>query len=176
MDFQLLSNIVNVELDAATGWIKAKQATGEVFLLQPRDMLTLMTWSLGNTQMLMVSQQAIDQEALSTNSVQGQARPVRLVETLPTEPASPPQSPLRKRKRRRPLPLPIIQISQAFPCLLCTFTTLTMTAIVDLNAGHHEPWPLYTFCEEHLQAVLAKRDATGGLSLRMIVEHLRADA
>lgn len=172
MDFQLLSNIVNVELDAATGWVKATRGTGEVLLIQPRDMLTLMTWSQGNAQALVASQQALDQEvALYEKSVLGQARPARLVEALPTEPPSPPEQPPRKRKRRRPLPLPIIQISQAFPCLLGCKTT-TMTALVDFGPGLHDPWQLYPFCEEHLRQVLAEREATGGLSLRMIVERL----
>lgn len=55
MDFQLLSNLVNIELDRATGWVKATRATGESFLIQPRDLLMLMTWSQGNTQTLMAS-------------------------------------------------------------------------------------------------------------------------
>lgn len=169
VDFQLLSNIVNIELDRATGWVKATRATGEVFLIQPRDALALMTWSQGNAQTLVASQQALDQEvALYEKSVQGQARSMRLVEALPTEPTSPPTQAPRKRKRRRPLPLPIIQISQTLPYLLRCKTT-TMTALVDFGANLHDPWLLYPFCEEHLQAVLAKRDATG-LSLRVIVE------
>lgn len=176
VDFHLLSNIINVELDRATGWVKATRATGEVFLIQPRDIFTLMTWGQGNAQALVASQQALDQEvALYEKSVQGHARPVRLVEALPTESTSRPEAKLRKRKRRRPLPLPIIQISQAFPCLLGCKTT-TMTALVDFGPGLSDPWLLYPFCEKHLQAVLAKRDATGGLSLRMIVEQLLADA
>ncbi len=150
VEFHSVWNIVAIEPDAATGWIKARCATGDVFLLQPRDMLTLMAWSQGNAQTLRDSQQTIDQEALSPNAERRQARPVR----------------------RRPLPLPIIQISQALPCLLCTPTTMTMTAIVDLNADRHAPWPLYTFCEYHLQLVLTEREATGGLSLRAIVQRL----
>jgi hypothetical protein len=53
---------------------------------------------------------------------------------------------------------------------------MTMTALVDLNAGRHDPWPLYSFCEPHLQQVLAYREATGGLSLPVIVKRLLADA
>lgn len=172
MDFQLLSNIVNVELDVATGWVKATRRTGEVLLIQPRDMLTLMTWSQGNAQALVTSQQALDQEvALYEKSVQGRARPVHLVDALPTEPPNQLTQTPRKRKRRRPLPLPIIQISQAFPCLLGCKTT-TMTVLVDFGPGFHDPWQLYPLCEDHLQQVLAEREAAGGLSLRMIVERL----
>jgi hypothetical protein len=175
VDFQLLSNIVNVEMDRATGWVKATRATGETFLIQPRDLLTLMTWGQGNAQALVASQQVLDAEvALYEKFVQGQARPVRLVEALPPEPTSQHRSPSRKRKRRRPLPLPIIQISQAFPCLLGCKTTI-MTALVDFGASLHDPWQLYPFCEDHLRQVLAEREATGGLSLRMIVEELRAN-
>lgn len=170
MDFHLLSNLVTIELDGATGWVKATRATGEVFLIQPRDALALMAWSQGNPQTLVASQQALDQEAsLYGKSIQGHARPVRLVEPLPTEPTSeqPPSSP--KRKRRKPLPIPSIQMSQAFPCLLGCKTT-TMTALVDFGAGPHDPWQLYPFCEDHLRAVQAEREATD-LSLRMIVQH-----
>ncbi len=169
MDFQLLSNFVNIELDTTTGWVKAIRATGETFLIQPRDALALMTWSQGNAQALVASQQAIDTEvALYERSVQGQARPVRLVEVPPPEPTSRPEPKPHKRKRRRPLPLPIIQISQALPCLLRCKTT-TMTALVDFGAGLHDPWLLYPFCEEHLRSVLSQQEATG-LSLRAIVE------
>ncbi len=45
VEFHLFCNIVAVELDEATGWIKARCVTGEVFLVQPRDLLTLMTWT-----------------------------------------------------------------------------------------------------------------------------------
>lgn len=170
MDFHLLSNLVRIELDGATGWVKATRATGEVFLIQPRDALALMTWSQGNAQTLVASQQALDQEvSLYEKSVQGQARPVHLVDPLPAESTSPqtPSSP--KRKRRKPLPLPSIQMSQAFPCLLGCRTT-TMTAIVDFGAGPSDPWQLYPFCKDHLREVQAEREATG-LSLRMIVQH-----
>lgn len=173
MNVHLLSNIVSIELDSVTGWVKITRVTGELLLIQPRDLLALMAWSQGNAQALVASQRAIDQEAsLSANPAQGQTRPVRLVEALPTEPTSLPEPSPRKRKRRRPLPLPIIQISQALPCLLCTPTTMTMTAIVDLNADRHAPWPLYSFCPDHLRHVLAEREATGGLSLHMIVQRL----
>jgi hypothetical protein len=171
MDFQLLSNLTSIELDKTTGWVKATRATGEVFLIQPRDALALMTWSQGNTQTLMASQHAIDQEAsLYANSVQGQARPVRLVEALPVEPTRPPAQASRKRRRRKPLPLPTIQISQALPCL-ASCTIKTMTALLDFGTGPHDPWQLYPLCEKHLQIVLSQREATG-LSLRVIVEQL----
>src|SRR5689334_19681169 len=99
-----------------------------------------MTWTQGNTQTLLASQQVIDQEAsLSTNSREEQARPVRLVDPLSQDITRLQKSPSRKRKRWRPLPLPIIQMSQALPCLLCH--AMTMTAIVDLNARRHDPWP-----------------------------------
>jgi hypothetical protein len=170
MDFHLLSNLVTIELDGATGWVKATRATGEVFLIQPRDALALMTWSQGNAQTLVASQQALDQEAsLYGQSVRGHARPVRLVDPLPAEPTSeqPPAPP--KKKRRKPLPLPSIQMSQAFPCLLgCK--ARTMTALVDFGDGPSSPWQLYPFCEGHLREVQAEREATG-LSLRMIVQH-----
>ena len=169
MDFHLLSNLVSIELDGATGWVKATRATGEVFLIQPRDALALMTWSQGNAQTLVASQQEIDQEAsLYGKSVQGQARPVRLVEPLPAEFTSeqPPSSP--KRKRRKPLPLPSIQMSQPFPCLLGCHT-MTMTALVDFGAGPSDPWQLYPLCEDHLREVQAERDTTG-ISLRAIAQ------
>jgi hypothetical protein len=169
VDFHLLSNLASIELDGATGWVKATRATGEAFLIQPRDALALMTWSQGNAQALVASQQALDQEvSLYGKSIQGQARPVHLVDPLPAAFTSPqtPSSP--KRKRRKPLPLPSIQMSQAFPCLLRCKTT-TMTALIDFGAGPSDPWQLYPFCEGHLQEVQAEREATG-LSLRMIVQ------
>jgi hypothetical protein len=169
VDFHLLSNLVSIELDGATGWVKAARATGEVFLIQPRDALALMTWSQGNAQTLIASQQALDQEvSLYEKSVQGQARPVRLVDPLPAESTSPQTPASPKRKRRKPLPLPSIQMSQAFPCLL-RCKTKTMTALVDFGAGPSDPWQLYPFCEEHLREVQAEREATS-LSLRMIVQ------
>lgn len=175
MDFQLLSNLTSIELDKTTGWVKTTRATGEVVLIQPRDLLVLMTWSQGKTHTLMASQHAIDQEAsLYANSVQGQARPMRLVEALPTESTNPPAQPSRKRKRRIPLPLPTIQISQPLPCLVSS-KTKTMTALLDFGISLHDPWQLYPLCEEHLRTVLAQREATG-LSLRVVVEQLRADA
>jgi hypothetical protein len=170
VDFHLLSNLVSIELDGATGWVKATRATGEVFLIQPRDALALMAWSQGNAQTLVASQQALDQEvSLYKQSVQGHARPVHLVDPLPAESPSPqtPSSP--KRKRRKPLPLPSIQMSQAFPCLLRCRTT-TLTALVDFGAGPSDPWQLYPLCEDHLREAQAEREATG-LSLRMIVQH-----
>jgi len=170
VDFHLLSNLVNIELDGATGWVKATRATGEVFLIQPRDALALMTWSQGNAQTLVASQQALDQEvSLYEKSVQGQARPVHLVDPLPAESTSPQKPSSPKRKRRKPLHLPSIQMSQAFPCLLRCKTT-TMTALVDFGAGLHDPWQLYPFCEDHLRAVQAEREATG-FSLQIIVQH-----
>lgn len=174
MDFQLLSNIARIELDRATGWVKATRISGEVLLIQPRDLLALTTWGQGNTQTLMTSQQAIDQEAsLYANSVQRQARPMRLVdlqsvEAMHTPPAS------RKRKSRKPLPLPVIQISQALPCLLPCHTT-TIMALLDFGAGPHDPWLLYPLCEEHLRVVLSQREATS-LSIRVIVEQLTRPA
>lgn len=171
MDFQLLSNFVNIELDGVTGWVKATRATGEVFLIQPRDVLALMTWSQGQAQALVASQQVIDQEAsLHANSVQGKAQPVRLVAPLSAESTRQPKPPSHKRKRRKPLPLPSIHMSQTLPCLLRCKTT-TMTALVDFGAGPHDPWLLYPFCEEHLRHVLSEREATG-LSLRAIVDLL----
>jgi len=169
MDFHLLSNLVSIELDGTTGWVKATRATGEVFLIQPRDALSLMTWSQGNAHTLVAAQQALDQEmSLYERSLQGQARPVRLVDPLPAAPPSLEKPPSPKRSRRKPLPLPCIQMSQAFPCLLgCK--TRTMTALVDFGAGFHDPWQFYPFCEEHLRAVQAEREATG-LSLRVIVQ------
>lgn len=177
MDFHLLSNLVTIELDGATGWVKATRATGEVFLIQPRDALALMTWSQANRQTLLASQQAIDQEAsLSASSVQGQARPVRLVKALPLqeEPDATARTPRKGRRSRKPLPLPSIQISEALPCLVAC-KTRTMTALLDFGTGLYAPWQLYPLCEEHLRAVQARREATG-LSLRVIVEQLRADA
>lgn len=171
MDFQLLSNLVSIELESATGWVKATRATGEVVLIQPRDVLALMTWSQGNAPTLVASQQAIDQEASrNANAVQGQARPVRLVDPLssPEDPRTTAHTP-RKGRRRKPLPLPSLQISQALPCLLhCT--TMTMTAVLDFGTGPSDAWLLYPFCEDHLREVQSEREATG-LSLRMIVQH-----
>jgi hypothetical protein len=135
-----------------------------------------MTWSQGNTQTLVASQQAIDQEtSLYANSVQGKARPVRLVEALPLqeEPDATARTPRKGKRRRTPLPLPSIQISEALPCLVAC-KIKTMTALLDFGTGLSAPWQLYPFCEEHLRAVLAQREATG-LSLRVIVEQLRAD-
>jgi len=172
VDFQLLSNITRIELDRVTGWVKATRVSGEVLLIQPRDLLALMTWGLGNTQTLQASQQAIDQEAsLSSHSAQEQARPVRLVDPLrvPEDQRTPAPTP-RKERRRKPLPLPSLQISEALPCLLLC-TTRTRTALLDFGTGSHDPWLLYPFCEEHQRAVLAQREATG-LSLRVIVEQL----
>lgn len=177
MDFHLLSNLVSIEFDTATGWVKATRATGEVFLIQPRDVLTLMTWGQGNTQTLMASQQAIDQEAsLFANSVQGQTRPVRLVEALllQEEPDAAVRTPRKGRRRGTLLPLPSIQISEALPCLVAC-KTRTMTALLDFGTDLSAPWQLYPLCEEHLRAVHARREATG-LSLRVIVEQLRTDA
>jgi len=169
VDFHLLSNFVTIELDGATGWVKATRVNGEVFLIQPRDALALMTWSQGNAQTLVASQQALDQEvSLYQKSVQGQAQPAHLVAALPAESTSPQTPLLPKRKRRKPLPLKSIQMSQAFPCLL-RYKTTTMTALVDFGAGPPDPWQLYPFCEDHLRAVQAEREATG-LSLRMIVQ------
>ena len=175
MDFQLLSNIGRIELDGATGWVRATRVSGEVFLIQPRDLLALAAWSQRNAQMLLDSQQAIDQEAaFYSSSVQGQARPVRLVDALPlSEDQRTPAATPRKRGRK-PLPIPSIQISEALPCvLLCT--TKTMTAVLDFGTGSYAPWLLYPLCEEHLRAVLAQREATG-LSLRVIVEQLTRPA
>ena len=59
VDFQLLSNFVNIELDTTTGWVKVTRTTGEIYLVQPRDALTLMTWSQGNAQTLIASQQTM---------------------------------------------------------------------------------------------------------------------
>jgi hypothetical protein len=177
VDFQLLSNFVNIELDNMTGWVKVTRVTGEVFLIQPRDALALMTWSQGNAHTLVASQQAIDQEAsLYANSVQGQARPVRLVEALPLqeEPDATARTSRKGRRRRTPLPLPSIQISEALPCLVAC-KTKTMTALLDFGTGLYAPWQLYPLCEEHLRAVLSQREATG-LSLRVIIEQLRTDA
>jgi len=171
MDFHLLSNLTSIEPDTVTGWVKATRASGEVFLIQPRDLLALMTWSQRNTQTLVASQQALDQEAaLSSSSVQGQARPVRPDDALPRAEDQRTPAPMQHKRRRKPLPIPSIQISEALPCvLLCP--TRTMTAVLDFGTGSHAPWLLYPLCEEHLRAVLAQREATG-LSLRVIVEQL----
>jgi len=171
MDFHLISNLTSIESDTVTGWVKATRASGEVFLIQPRDLLALITWSQRNMQTLVASQQVIDQEAvLSSSSVQGQARPVRLVDALPRAEDQRTPAPTPRKKRRKPLPIPSIQISEALPCmLLCT--TRTMTALLDFGTGSHDPWLLYPLCEEHLRAVLVQREATG-LSLRVIVEQL----
>jgi len=177
VDFQLLSNFVTIELDRTTGWVKATRATGEIFLIQPTDALALMMWSQRNAQTLVASQQAIDQEAsLSANSVQGQARPVRLVGALPLQedPDATARTSHKRSRRRITLPLPSIQISQALPCLVAC-KTRTMTALLDFGTDLYAPWQLYPLCEEHLHAVQARREATG-LSLHVIVEHLRADA
>jgi hypothetical protein len=170
VDFHLLSNLVGIELDRAIGWVKVTRTTGEVFLIQPRDMLTLMTWSQENAPTLVATQQTIDQEVSHYISyVQEQARPIRLIDPLPAEPTSPQTLSSPKRKRRKLLPIPSIQMSQAFPCLL-RCKTMTRTALLDFGAGPADPWLLYPFCEDHLRAVQAEREATG-LSLRVIVQH-----
>ncbi len=171
MDFHLLSNLVSVEMDAVTGWVKVTRASGEVFLIQPRDLLTLMTWSQGNMHTLLATQRAIDQEAaLYSSSVQGHARPVRLVDSLAVQEEGQNTTTAMpcKKRRRTQLPLPSIQISEALPCvLLCS--SKTMTALLDFATSSHDPWLLYPLCEEHLRVVLAQRETTG-LSLRVIVE------
>jgi hypothetical protein len=166
VDFQPLSNITRIELDKETGWVKVTCLSGEVFLIQPRDLLALTTWSQGNTQTLVASQQAIERQSdLYSHAIQGQARPIRLVDPRPQED---PGTTLPKVRSRKPLPLPTIHISEALPCLLLC-KTMTMTALLDFGTGPHDPWQLYPFCEDHLRQIRSERDATG-LSLRALVQ------
>ncbi len=177
MDFHLLSNLVSVEMDVVTGWVKATRSSGEVFLIQPRDLLTLMTWSQGNTHTLLASQHTIDQEAVlySSSSVQNHARRVRLLTSFSIQEGKNTTTAIpQKRRRRKLLPFPSLQISEALPCVL-ECPNRTMTALLDFAASSHDPWLLYPLCEEHLRTVLAKREATG-LSLRVIVEQFTEPA
>jgi len=138
MDFQRFDDIATIEIDT-TGWVKATRTTGEVFLLQPRDALALMTWSQAHAQILVASQQAIDQTAArSAASERRPARPMHLVETPSrAEPHMLSPTP-RKRRRRQPLPFPSIQISQALPCQ-AGCQRKTMTALLDFGHSLHAP-------------------------------------
>ncbi len=77
MHCTLISNLARIERDRVTGWVKATDVSGQVFLIHPHDALALMAWSQGHACKFSDSMAAnyfIESKKLHAKVVAGQPR------------------------------------------------------------------------------------------------------